>query len=317
MNSTPDVVVLGHHGCGANRVRVHHIPVPGETITAWDSQILKDGGKGSHQAIVISRLGGSSAFIGKIGSDDQSETSIQWLVEDRVNIKHLLRSSQKQPQAGLIMVDDNGVNSIVMVEGIRNTLTYEEVKPCIEDFKSAKIFITNFEIPVKTALAGAKLAKELGMLTILNPAPAPEEPMEVLDYIDIIIPNEPEAKCIAGIDLNTELDPFEASVKIREIYRVDVVIITMGGSGVFGYDGENSWKIPPIPVDVVNTTGAGDAFIGGFAWSLLNKNDMQQAMEWGNYVAALSVTREGTITAFPKLSEVRDFIGKQKQRTNS
>ena len=314
MNSIPDVIVLGNHGCGGNRVRVHHMPVPGETITAWDNQFLKDGGKGSHQAIVISRLGGSSAFIGKIGSDEQSEISKQWLIDDGVNIKHLLRSSQKIPQAGLIMVDDNGVNSIVMVEGIQNTLTFEEVKPCIEDFKSAKIFITNFEIPVKTALLGAKLAKELGMMTILNPAPAPEEPIEVLDYIDIIIPNEPEAKSIAGFDLHADFDPFEASAKIREIYKVGEVIITMGGAGVFGFDGEDSWKIAPIPVEVVNTTGAGDAFIGGFAWSLLNGKDMQEAMEWGNYVAALSVTREGTITSFPVLSEVENFIKKHKQR---
>ena len=82
----------------------------------------------------------------------------------------------------------------------------------------------------------------------------------------------------------------------------------MGGAGVFGFDGENSWKIEPIPVEVVNTTGAGDAFIGGFAWSLSNGKDMREAMEWGNYVAALSVTREGTITAFPVLRELVDFI---------
>ncbi len=313
MGASPDIVVLGHHGCGTSIVRVHHIPVPGETITAWDSQHVKDGGKGSHQAIVISRLGGNSAFIGKIGSDDLSEASREWLVEDKVNIQHLLRSDLKVPKAGLIMVDDAGVNTIVSTKGVRNTLTFEEVKPCIEDFKSAKMFITGFEIPETTALASARLAKQLGMFVILNPAPAPEEPMGVLDYVDVIIPNETEAKSILGIDLHAEIDPLDVSKKIKAMYKVGAVIITMGGNGVFGFDGQNSWSLPPIPVKAVNTTGAGDAFIGCFSWALFNGKPIPEAMEWGNYYAALSVTREGTITSFPYLNEVEAFIKERKQ----
>lgn len=314
MNSSPDIVVLGHHGCGTSIVRVHHIPVAGETITAFDSQHVKDGGKGSHQAIVINRLGGNAAFIGKIGSDEMSEASREWLVEDGVNIQHLLRSDQKVPKAGLIMVDDNGVNTIVGVKGVRHTLTFEEVKPCIEDFKSAKMFITGFEIPEKVALASAKLAKDLGMFVILNPAPAPEEPMGVLDYVDVIIPNETEAKSIVGIDLHADFDPLEVCKKIIEMYKVGAVIITMGGNGVFGYDGVHSWSFPPIPVAVVNTTGAGDAFIGSFAWALFNGKSMPEAMEWGNYYAALSVTQEGTITSFPYLKEVEAFVKERKHQ---
>jgi ribokinase len=313
MNLYQDVVVLGHHGCGGNRVRVHHMPVPGETIIAWDNQIIKDGGKGSHQAIVICRLGGKAAFIGKIGSDEQSKISKEWLVEDGVNIKHLLHSNLKLPHAGLIMVDDEGVNTIIMVEGVRNTLTYEEVKPGIEDFKRAKIFITNFEIPIRTALEGAKLAKSLGMMTILNPAPAPEQKIGELDFIDIIIPNEPEAKSMADKDLNAEFDPLDASVRIRQKYKVGKVIITLGADGVFGFDGIKSWRVPPIPVKAVNSTGAGDAFIGSFAWALLNGKDVLKAMEWGNYYAALSVTKEGTITSFPTLKEVESFIKNKKR----
>jgi ribokinase len=317
MNSYPDVIVLGHHGCGGNRVRVHHMPVPGETIVAWDNQMIKDGGKGSHQAIVISRLGGKAAFIGKIGSDEQSEISKGWLVEDGVNIKYLLRSGLRLPQAGLIMVDDDGVNTIIMVEGVRNTLTFEEVKPGIEDFKSAKIFITNFEIPIRTALEGAKLAKTFGMMTILNPAPAPTEQIGELDFIDIIIPNEPEAKSMAGMNLNMEFDPLEASIRIRQKYKVGTVIITLGADGVFGFNGENAWRVPSVPVLAINSTGAGDAFIGSFAWSLLAGNNIPEAMKWGNYYAALSVTKEGTIVSFPKLEEVISFINNNKSEIDS
>ena len=305
----PEVVVLGYHGVGGNAVRVHHVPVIGETITAWDFHFHKDGGKGSHQAMVINRLGGHSAFIGKIGTDERSEAARQWLLEDGVDLKHLLRSDRISPIIGLKMIDDNGDNAIISIKGeVQDELTFTEAKPCIEDYKSAKIFITGFEIPVKTALEGARLAKQLGMLTILNPAPARDEAMGDLDYIDIFIPNESEAKSIAGIDLHADFQPDELMVRIKEKYKVGTVIITAGGHGVFGFDGINSWRILPIPVEVVDTTGAGDAFIGGFAFSLSRGNGLAKAIEFGNYVAALSVTRYGTIPAFPSLSEVEDFI---------
>lgn len=305
----PDIVVLGHHGSGGNVVRVHHVPVIGETVIAWDFHFHKDGGKGSHQAIVINRLGGHSAFIGKIGCDERSEISKQWLLEEGVNIKHMLRSDQIHPTIGLKMIDDNGDNAIVSIKGgAKDQLTFGEVKHCIEDFKSAKIFITGFEIPVETALEGAKLAKQMGMVTILNPAPALEEEMGVIDYIDIIIPNESEAKSMAGVDLRVDFNPNELLVKIKEKYQVGTVIITAGREGVFGFDGKNTWRISPIPVNAIDTTGAGDAFIGGFALSLSKGNEIVKAMEFGNYVAALSVTRNGTIPAFPLLSEVEEFI---------
>lgn len=315
MNSTPDVVVLGHHGCGARTLRVHHMPVPGETITGWDPKILKDGGKGSHQAIVICRLGGSAAFIGKIGSDEQSEISRDWLIEEGVNIKHLLRSRQSQPQGGLILIDDNGGNSIISVRGIRHTLSFEEVQASIKDLKNAKIFITGFEIPVETALKGAKLAKELGMLTILNPAPAPDEHIESeMNFIDILIPNEPEAKSLLGLDLQETYAPIVLAKALKEKHKVGSVIITMGGEGVYGFDGQNAWEVPPIKVNPVDTTGAGDAFIGSFAWSLLSNIDLIEAVRWGNYYAALSVTREGTIDAFPYYAEIIEFIGEKSPK---
>jgi ribokinase len=290
-------------------VHVHHVPVIGETVTAWDFHFHKDGGKGSHQAIVINRLGGQSAFIGKIGNDERSEVAKQWLMDDGVDIKQLLRSDLIHPTTGLKMIDDNGDNAIVSIKGgEEDQLAFEEVKNCIEEFKSAKIFITGFEIPVETALEGAKLAKQLGMITILNPAPAQEVSMGLLDYIDIIIPNESEAKSIVGIDLHADFNPNELLVKIKEKYQVGTVIITAGKEGVFGFNGKNLWRIPPISVNVIDTTGAGDAFIGGFALSLSKGNEIAKAMEFGNYVAALSVTRDGTIPAFPLLSEVEEFI---------
>jgi ribokinase len=310
MKSTPDIVVLGAHGSGGNMVHIDHVPVPGESIIAKDFRIFKDGGKGAHQALVIGRLGGSSAFIGKIANGPRNDAAKQWLIDDGVNVKHLLREGEESPHAGLIMLDRDGVSTIVSVPGLRHRLTYEEAKPGIEDFASASMFITGFEIPVETALKGAKRAKELGMMTILNPAPISMEPLGVLDYIDIVIPNEAEAKGMAGVDLNANVVPSELATAIRDKSKIATVIITLGGDGAFGYDGETSWQIDPVEVDVVNSTGAGDAFIGSFAWALSSGKDMQDAATYANFAAAISVSRDGTIDSFPTPREVEDFIRK-------
>ncbi len=308
MSKTPDIIVLGHHGCGARQVRVHHIPVAGETVAVLDSKIIKDGGKGSHQAMVIGRLGGDVGFIGKISTDAQADVALQWLIDDHVNVTHLLRMEYKLAGAGMIMVDDDGNNAIVSVGGIRETLTFDEVKPCLQDFKNSKIFITGFEIPLKTALESAKLAKEFGMFTILNPAPALEEFTEILDYIDIIIPNETEARILAGYDVRAEVDPHMLAKSILEKYRVGLVIITLGNKGLFSYDGKESWSSKPIVVAAVDTTGAGDTFIGAFTYAMSGGKSLCEAMEWANYAAALSVTRPGSIPSFPTKQEVEEFV---------
>ncbi|GAP13863.1 sugar kinase, ribokinase family [Longilinea arvoryzae] len=307
MTRAPEIVVLGHHGCGARQVRVHHIPVIGETVIATGFKIAKDGGKGSHQAMVIGRLGGNVGFIGKIATDEQSDAAKQWLIDDHVDITHLLRMDYQLAGAGMIMVDDNGNNAIVSVPGIRATLKFEEVKPCIEDFKGGKYFITGFEIPIPTALEGARLAKSLGMQTILNPAPA-QESIGVLDYIDILIPNETEAKILAGHSVQDEVEPAELAKILREKYQVKTVIITLGEKGALCDEGKDSFGVGSVTVKAVDTTGAGDTFIGAFTLALAEGKKIQDAMAWANYAAALSVSRPGSIPSFPRRDEMEEFI---------
>jgi ribokinase len=313
MTKAPAILVLGHHGCGARQVHVHHIPVIGETVIATGVQIIKDGGKGSHQAMVIGRLGGDVGFIGKIATDEQADIARQWLIDDHVDITHLLRMDYRLAGAGMIMVDDQGNNAIVSVPGIRMTLKFDEVKPCIEDFIGSKYFITGFEIPISTALDGARLAKESGMITILNPAPAPQEPIGVLDYIDILVPNETEARILAGHSVQEEIEPPELARIIREKYRVGIVIITLGDKGAMCYDGKEYFYAKPVKIKAVDTTGAGDTFIGAFTLALSEGKNIQDAMVWANYAAALSVSRPGSIPSFPRRDELDQFIDKNEQ----
>ena len=206
------------------------------------------------------------------------------------------------------MLDKDGVSTIVSIPGLRHKLTFQEAKPCIEDFASARLFITGFEIPVDTAIQGAKLAKKLGMTTILNPAPIAMEPLGDLEYIDIVIPNEAEARGLAGVDLKAQYPPQELASMIRDRCHIGTVIITLGGDGVYGFDGKQSWRIDPIDVEVANSTGAGDAFIGCFAWALISGKEMGEALKYANAAAAISVSREGTIDSFPTLAEVEDLV---------
>lgn len=308
MTRAPEIVVLGHHGCGARQVRVQHVPVIGETVIAKGFKIVKDGGKGSHQAMVIGRLGGDVGFIGKIATDEQSDAARQWLIDDHVDITHLLRMDYQLAGAGMIMVDDQGNNAIVSVPGIRATLKFEEVKPCIENFKGSKYFITGFEIPIPTALEGARLAKSLGMLTILNPAPAPQEPIGVLDYIDILIPNETEAMILAGFSVQDEVEPAELAKILREKYQVKTIIITLGEKGALCDDGKDCFTVRTAKVKPVDSTGAGDTFIGAFTLALDEGKNIRDAMIWANYAAALSVSRSGSIPSFPTRDELEKFI---------
>lgn len=307
--SIPDVVVLGAHGSGGNMVHVDHVPVPGESIIAKDFQVFKDGGKGAHQALVVSRLGGSSAFIGKVNIGPRCDAARQWLVDEGVDVMHLLREGQESAHAGLIMVDDDKVSTIVSVPGWRHTLSAEESAPAIRDYAGAKYFVTGFEIPVQTALEGAKMAKELGMITVLNPAPIATEPLGILDFIDIVIPNEAEAKGLAGVDTRSEVAPEELVSMIREKHKISTVVLTLGADGAYGTDGSQTWQVESISVDVVNTTGAGDAFIGTLIWGLASGKAMDEAMVYANTCAGISVSREGTIDSFPTLVEVEVLIG--------
>ncbi len=304
---SPEVVVVGAHGSGGNIVHVDHVPVPGESIIAKDFRVYKDGGKGAHQAMVISRLGGSAAFIGKLANGPRCDAARQWLVDDGVDVKHLLREGKESPHAGLIMLDKEGVSTIVSIPDLRHTLTFEEARPCIEDFGSARMLITGFEIPVATALDSARLAKRMGMTTVLNPSPISMQPPGALDYIDIVVPNEAEARGLAGVDLHARIDPQTLAERIRDRCKVKTVVITLGGDGAFASDGARSWSVKAQPVEVVTTTGAGDVFIACLALKLLRGSSMGEALWYANGAAGISVSREGTIDSFPTPSDMEGF----------
>jgi len=302
MTATTEIVVVGSHGVG-QVVRVERFPVPGETVNSVRWDVSPDGGKGSNQAIAAGRLGCRVAFIGVVGNDVLGDLGDEWMRAAGVDTRHLLRSPTGATSTGIVIVDASGQNSIINADGPEDELSPDDVAECVQDFAGASVLLTGFEIPVRTALAAAKLGKDVGMTTIVNPAPAPHEAMGDLSYVDVLVPNELEARSIAGAGAEN-LSSEEIARLLRDAHRPGAVIVTLGAEGSLGLDAEGLWRVQASPVPVVDTTGAGDAYCAALACGLSRDMDLRAASRWASRIAAVSVSCAGSIPSFPKLAEV-------------
>ncbi len=277
------------------------IPNTGETILG-DSYNIGPGGKGCNQAIAISRLGGNVRFISKLGNDDYGKLAISKLKKDNIDTSNIIISNKHQTGVAGIHVDKNtGKNAITVVRGAPASLTIEEIDT--EVIKKSKIFLTQLEIPIEVTLHCLKVAKKNGLINILNPAPACELSNDFFSLIDYFTPNETEAEFYTGIKINDENDAKESSKKLIDM-GIKKVIITLGEKGVFYSDGKEQIYINASPVKAIDTTGAGDAFNGGFSFALLKGKTVKECLEMANKVAGLSTTKLGAGDGMPFLKDL-------------
>ena len=280
------------------------IPSEGETILG-ENYNIGPGGKGCNQAIAIARLGGTVNFISKIGKDNYGQLAIETLKQNNIDTSTIIESSDHQTGVAGIMVDSKtGNNAINVITGAPSTLTIDEVNKNLDKIKNSKIFLTQLEIPKDVTLYSLKIAKKNKVLTILNPAPASEISKEFFNYIDYFTPNETEAEFYTGIKIRNEKEAKEASTKLLNL-GVKKVIITLGEKGLFYSDGKEDIYIRALSLNkVLDTTGAGDAFNGGFAFGLLKEKPIKECLELANKVAGLSTTKLGAGDAMPFLKEI-------------
>jgi ribokinase len=305
--SGTEVVVVGHHGVG-RIIRVHAFPKPGETVTSLGQLDVNDSGKGGNQAICLGLLGSSTAFIGKVGDDEIGHLGAEWMAERGVDTSGIIFSQEMKSSQGYVFIDDQGQNTIINGFRLKDYISFEELKPAIQDHATARFFLTGFEIPVQVALQCTRFAKELGMFTIVNPSPAPNKEIGDLSYVDLLIPNEIEARCMLGSIENKELSILDIARGIRQKYNVKTLIITLGSDGLIGLDAQGDWRYPKLEVNIVDTLGAGDAFVGGLIWSLTENKTLRESSWCGNCVAALSVTKQGSFPSYPNKKEVIELI---------
>ena len=304
METNKKIIVVG--SCNTDMViRVDHLPEPGETIIGHDF-ITNQGGKGANQAVAVKRLGGETAFIARLGNDDFGAKSLRLLTEEGIDTSFVRLTDGVSTGVALIPVDDKGENSIIVSSGANALLSPLDIEEAEPLFEKASILLMQLETPVPTLISAARLAKQFGAKVVLNPAPYPKEPLpiELLELVDIITPNETEAAGMSGVKV---IDEDSALKVICEIQKQGVgnVIITAGASGAYTSTEGQLVRIPSEKVEVVDTTAAGDTFCGALCVALSKGTDMVQAIRFANKAASLSVTRLGAWMSIPYEKEIR------------
>jgi len=311
----PNLLVVGSHA-PAMFVDVERPPLIGETIKGENFRDQIDGGKGSNQAIAAARLGASVSFIGRVGNDRLGKTFTTWLESDSVDHQWLFIDEEHPTGAGLNIQTDDGDCALITWMGANQFLSKEQVEAAIEHYPSSKILLTQFEIPHEIALFASDLAVRLGKMSIVNPAPATKLDCLAQHQISILVPNKIEAFTLLGLDISDDQDLREICYELRDAVHAESVIITLGKDGSIGLDNDGIWEITAPQVESIDASGAGDVFCAAIGVGLLDGKSIREASKWAAYAAALSVTRQGTIPAFPYRNELDKFIKAQLEGLN-
>jgi ribokinase len=283
-------------------VRAPHFPQPGETISGDDLQVIP-GGKGANQAVAVARLGANVSMLGRVGKDNFGDFLLNNLKANNVDSR-LVQRDDASTGTATIIVDAKGQNSIVLSPGANGKVSTADVESA--SFLNHNLLLLQLEIPTLTVLRAAQRAKEHNLRVILNPAPAKEIPDELISLADFIIPNETELSLLTGMGVN-DIPSAEKATRVLLQRGAKHVILTLGSKGALIVDKETSKQVNTFKVDVVDTTAAGDAFIGGFAVSL-ESDSLLSAVRYGCACGALATTKFGAQPSLPTKAEVERFM---------
>ncbi len=290
-------------------LKVNRMAKVGETIFATELNNIP-GGKGANQAVACSRLGANVYMISKVGIDGNGEVLVKELVRDNINVDFVFKDEKHPTGTAIITVDKEANNSIIVASGANMCIDKCEIIRASDVIKESDIIISQFETPIEATVEAFKIAKGNKKITILNPAPAKDIDEELLKYTDIIVPNETEAYELTGIEVKDLEDVKKAAEKLIE-KGVKCAIITLGAKGAAVVTKENAEVIPAYKVKAVDTTAAGDSFIGGFASRLdikkVDFENIRNAVRFGNKVSSIAVQREGAQPSIPYLKEVKEI----------
>lgn len=322
-----DILVIGSLNADLV-VKSPRFPQPGETISGDDLQIIP-GGKGANQAVAAARQGVKTTMIGRVGNDSFGPFLVDNLKSNNVDTSHVVKTDSATGTA-IIVVDANGQNSIVLSPGANGMVTPADVNsasfadPSTGSGQRFGLLLLQLEIPTLTILHAAKRAREQGLTVILNPAPAKPLPAELLSNVDILIPNESELALLTGMPVT---DGSSAELAAKEILKqgVKTVIVTLGSKGALLVTATQVKHVDTYKVNVVDTTAAGDAFIGGFASKIIEyrrrsltptdaqesgsyAKEIETAVRYGCACGALATTKFGAQPSLPTKEEISTFL---------
>lgn len=273
-------------------IETPYVPQAGETITG-KGFITNGGGKGANQATAAAKLGGKIAMCGAVGNDAFGETLLTNLSSAGADISHVRKIDGISTGIAVIIISDSN-NRIILDKGANAFLTENDIDEFLKNAGKGDIFLTQLENPIKVAGYGLKRAKELGLYTILNPAPANKEIEEYLSFVDLVTPNETELELFGGKD-----KLFNAGVK--------KIVTTLGSKGYEIADKNGAKVYPCIKVKAIDTTAAGDTLCGGLAAGLAEGMSLEEACAFGSKAASIACTRKGAQQSIPTKAEVMNF----------
>jgi ribokinase len=283
------------------------LPRRGETVPGTDLQYLP-GGKGANQAVAAARLGTNVNMLGKVGDDAFAAVLLDFLASRGVNISGIISEHSTPSGAALIVVDDSGENTIVVVPGANGRVRPADVScPAMQ---LGDVAVTQFETPLDTVEAFLRAAKKLGCKTLLNPAPARECHPDILDLADILIVNETELEFFSGLSFDNHEKTDVVDAARRLLSRAgQLVVVTLGSRGVLAIENNEVHSIAGHAVSVVDTTGAGDCFVGAFAAATIDGLAIADRLRFANRAASISVQRRGAGPSMPTREEIASFRG--------
>ncbi|MGN0944756.1 MULTISPECIES: ribokinase [Fusobacterium] len=285
-------------------------PKGGETLFGKEF-FQVPGGKGANQAVAIGKLGTQVTMLGKIGNDSFGKDLVASMKNSGVNTEYIENSASSTGIAKII-VEANGQNRILVVSGANMDVDRAYIDRHIDVINNSDILVTQLEIPIDTVEYVLKKAKEAGKITILNPAPAAQLNDEIIKNSDIIIPNESELGIITGMPANT-LNEIEAAAQKLLNMGVKELIVTLGSQGSLHLNKKGSTLHSAYKVNAVDTTAAGDSFIGGLVKNIQDDN-LDEAIEFATKVSAITVTRKGAQISIPTIEEVENFKGEKNEK---
>ncbi|PZO80951.1 MAG: ribokinase [Mesorhizobium amorphae] len=302
------VVILGVFVADTS-YRAPRQPKLGETILGLDFK-LGPGGKGSNQSVAAGRLGADVSFITRLGEDDFAQMANKIWNEAGVKSAAIPTPESYTGAAYIFVEEASGNNAIIIAPGAAALITTDDIEENRALIEGAGVFVTQLEQPIPAAERALSIAHAAGVTTILNPAPAAELPDSIFPLCDYLTPNESEAEGLTGIRVET-LDDARRAADALIAKGTRAVVVTLGEKGALLHTAERSEHIPVTQAGrVVETTGAGDAFNGGFAAGLARGMEPLEALRFASAVAGISVTRPGTAPSMPSLDEVEDLLGR-------
>ena len=284
-------------------LRIKRMPLPGETLAA-EGKSSAAGGKGANQAVSAARSGAQTAFIGEVGKDNSGQMMLDEMKANGIDVAGIRENDQVGTGTASILLDENGQNSILIYGGANQQLSPTDVEAAKDKITAADFVVAQFETPQAATLRAFQLAKANGVTTILNPAPAQKIDPEVLKLTDLIIPNETESAELTGVIITDETSMLISAAKFAQM-GVRNLIITVGAKGAFYCTQDGYSFIPAFKVNAVDTTAAGDTFIGALSSRLKpDMSNIEKALVYAQRASSLAVQMMGALPSIPTREEI-------------